>query len=122
METPESVNTITIFAQTNFRGQRWRFGIKRAHRPAHVYIIGKTGTGKSTLIANLARQDAVHGEGFAPFDLHGHLVTQALRHVPEESQRHFIAPLARRIFSNALFSQPKKVRRTRNRSGCVAVT
>ena len=57
-------NGIIVLAETNFRGHRRRFGIKRADRRAHMYVIGKTGTGKSTLIANLARQDALHGEGF----------------------------------------------------------
>lgn len=75
---------ITLFAETNFRDYRARFGIKRADRRAHMYIIGKTGTGKSTLIANLARQDALHGEGFALLDPHGDLVEQVLRSIPEE--------------------------------------
>lgn len=77
-------NPITLLAETNFRSQRRRFGIKRADRRAHVYLIGKTGTGKSTLIANLARQDASHGDGFALLDPHGDLVEQVLRHLPEE--------------------------------------
>src|SRR2546429_5666185 len=75
---------VTALAETNFRNNRRRFGIKRADRRAHMYIIGKTGTGKSTLIANLARQDLVHGEGFALLDPHGDLVDQVLRFVPEE--------------------------------------
>src|SRR5437899_1872292 len=83
-------NQITALAETNFRGQRRRFGIKRADCRAHMYIIGKTGTGKSTLIANLARQDALHGEGFALLDPHGDLVEQVLKLVPEEWQRDLI--------------------------------
>lgn len=63
-----------------------RFGIKRADRCAHSYIIGKTGTGKSTLIANLAHQDILHGEGFALRDPHGDLVEHVLRLVPAERQ------------------------------------
>jgi Type IV secretion-system coupling protein DNA-binding domain len=77
-------------AQTNFRDERHRFGIKRADRRHHMYIVGKTGTGKSTLIANLARQDLVHGEGFALLDPHGDLVEQVLRSVPAERQRDLI--------------------------------
>src|SRR2546427_12273709 len=86
--TPE--NRITALAQTNFRNQRRRFGIKRPDRRAHMYIIGKTGTGKSTLIANLARQALVHGEGFALLDPHGDLVEQVLRSVPEERRADLI--------------------------------
>src|SRR5437016_767765 len=76
-------NRITAIAETNFRSDRRRFGIKRADRSAHMYIIGKTGTGKSTLIANLAKQDLVHGEGFALLDPHGDLVDHVLQFVPE---------------------------------------
>src|SRR3989454_5140784 len=90
MERPGSDNKITAVAVTNFRNDHRRFGIKRADRRAHLYVIGKTGTGKSTLIANLARQDLVHGEGFALLDPHGDLVEQVLRSVPEERQRDLI--------------------------------
>jgi hypothetical protein len=90
MDRPGSDNRITALGVTNFRNQRRRFGIKRADRHHHMYIIGKTGTGKSTLIANLARQDALHGEGFALLDPHGDLVEQVLRSVPEERQKDLI--------------------------------
>ena len=86
--TPE--NRITALAQTNFRNQRRRFGIKRADRRAHIYIVGKTGTGKSTLIANLAHQDIAHGEGFALLDPHGDLVEQVLKFLPKERQHDLI--------------------------------
>src|SRR5947209_15689394 len=90
MESPGLDNRITALAETNFRNQRRRFGIKRADRRAHMYIIGKTGTGKSTLIANLAHQDLLHGEGFALLDPHGDLVEQVLRSVPKERERELI--------------------------------
>src|SRR5437899_4558366 len=83
-------NRITTLAVTNFRNDRRRFGIKRADRRAHMYIVGKTGTGKSTLIANLARQDLAHGEGFALLDPHGDLAEHVLRLVPEERQADLI--------------------------------
>ena len=84
MDTRKPDEKITVVAETNFRNQHHRFGIKRADRRAHMYIIGKTGTGKSTLIANLAHQDLVHGEGVALLDPHGDLVEHVLRLVPEE--------------------------------------
>src|SRR5213080_3565089 len=84
--TRQKHNPITSLAVTNFRNDHHRFGIKRADRRAHMYIIGKTGTGKSTLIANLARQGLVNGEGFALLDPHGDLVEHVLKFVPEERQ------------------------------------
>ena len=51
-----------------------------------MYFIGKTRTGKSTLIASLSHQDLIHGEGFALLDPHGDLVGQVLRSVPEGRQ------------------------------------
>src|SRR5712692_8347574 len=90
MEKHRPEDKITVLAETNFRNQHRRFGIKRADRRAHMYLIGKTGTGKSTLIANLARQDALHGEGFALIDPHGDLVEQVLRTVPEERKADLI--------------------------------
>src|SRR5437879_1634786 len=75
---------ITYFAKTNFRNEAKPFGIKRADRRAHMYIIGKTGTGKSTLLETLIRQDIENGEGLALLDPHGDLVEKVLRAVPEK--------------------------------------
>src|SRR5436190_13771337 len=90
MQGPGSDNRITALAVTNFRNDHRRFGIKRADRRAHMYVIGKTGTGKSTLIATLAHQDIVHGEGFALLDPHGDLVEQVLKSLPKERQHDLI--------------------------------
>lgn len=90
MAPPNSQERIILLGETNFRNQRRRFGIKRADRRAHMYLIGKTGTGKSTLIRNLAHQDLVNGEGFALLDPHGDLVEQVLKAVPEERQTDLI--------------------------------
>jgi Cdc6-like AAA superfamily ATPase len=54
-------NPVTFIAQTNFRNSRRRFGIKRADRRAHIYVVGKTGTGKSSLLGTLIRQDIEAG-------------------------------------------------------------
>jgi DNA helicase HerA-like ATPase len=48
-----------------------------------MYVIGKTGTGKSTLLSTLVRQDLEQGRGLALFDPHGDLVERALEWVPE---------------------------------------
>src|SRR3989441_12284116 len=90
MEPQQPDNRTTALAETNFRNQRRRFGINRAARRTHMYVIGKTGTGKSTLIANLARQVALHAEGFALLDPHGDLVEQVLRFIPQERQHDLI--------------------------------
>ncbi len=65
---------ITLFAQTNFRSQPVTFGIKRSDRRNHLYILGKTGTGKSTLLETLMMDDLKKGCGFALLDPHGDLV------------------------------------------------
>jgi energy-coupling factor transporter ATP-binding protein EcfA2 len=65
---------ISYFARTNFRNRGQLFGIKQADRLSHMYVIGKTGVGKSTLIETLARQDLEAGRGFALIDPHGDLV------------------------------------------------
>jgi DNA-binding XRE family transcriptional regulator len=64
---------ITYFARTNFRRGGRLFGIRRADRLSHMYAIGKTGVGKSTLFETLMRQDLDNGEGFALLDPHGDL-------------------------------------------------
>lgn len=74
----------TIIAETLFRGTEVRFGIKRPDRRKHMYIIGKTGTGKSTLIKNMIIQDMRNGEGVAVLDPHGDLIDELLQFVPEE--------------------------------------
>src|SRR3989449_3194832 len=90
MEPQQPDTRTTALAETNFGNQRRRLGIKRADRRAHMYVIGKTGTGKSTVIANLARQDAANGEGFALLDPHGDLVEQVLRFIPQERQHDLV--------------------------------
>ena len=62
---------ISYFARTNFHQKHKLFGIKQADRLSHVYVVGKTGVGKSTLIETLARQDLEAGRGFALVDPHG---------------------------------------------------
>src|SRR4030042_4667998 len=72
-----------IIGETIFRDTNVRFGIKRDDRRKHMYIIGKTGTGKSTLIKNMIIQDMRAGEGVAVLDPHGQLIDELLEFVPE---------------------------------------
>ena len=74
------------FARVDFRNDDRVFGIKDEDRFSHVYIIGKTGTGKSTLIETMALQDLERGNGFALIDPHGDLVARVAARIPA-SQR-----------------------------------
>lgn len=76
-------NRVTPFAITNYRDIKKRFGIKGKNRQGHMYIVGKTGTGKSTLILNMVVADLRAGEGLALIDPHGDLAEAVLDHVPE---------------------------------------
>jgi len=76
-------NLVTPFAITNYRDIRKRFGIKEKNRRGHMYIIGKTGTGKSTLIENMVISDIEAGNGLALIDPHGDLAEDILHFVPK---------------------------------------
>jgi hypothetical protein len=84
MENPERV---TYFAATDSRGKYIPFGIKSKDRDRHMYVIGKTGMGKSTLLENMAIQDIRNGEGFAFLDPHGKSVETLLDYIPEERMK-----------------------------------
>jgi hypothetical protein len=73
MEPLDRDGAITFFAETNFRGERRRFGIRPRDRRAHLYILGRTGMGKSTLLETLIASDLRAGEGLALLDPHGDL-------------------------------------------------
>lgn len=76
-------NKITYFGQTDARNKKVPFGIKRKDRTKHMYVIGKTGMGKSTLLENLAVQDIQNGEGLAFIDPHGKTAELLLEYIPE---------------------------------------
>lgn len=75
-------NELTIIGETNFRGHREKFGIKAVDRRRHIYIIGKTGMGKSVLLENMVRSDVDHGKGLAVIDPHGDLADDVIDFVP----------------------------------------
>jgi len=91
MEDPKK---ITYFAETDARSQNVPFGIKAVDRLKHLYVIGKTGMGKSTLLENLAAQDIRDGNGMAFIDPHGKTADLLLEYVPEERIKDvlYIAP------------------------------
>jgi type IV secretory pathway TraG/TraD family ATPase VirD4 len=79
-------NQVLHIGRVDFRNDNRPFGIKREDRFSHIYIIGKTGTGKSTLIETMALQDLERGNGFALIDPHGDLVSRVAARIPA-SQR-----------------------------------
>lgn len=74
LHTSSMHESVTGIGALNHRSDRRRFGIKVEDRFLHTYVIGKTGTGKSTLLGNMATQDLAVGKGFALIDPHGDLV------------------------------------------------
>jgi hypothetical protein len=70
------------FAHTNYRDHELEFGLQRADRRRHLYIMGKSGTGKSCLMQLLVRDDMEKGYGCAVLDPHGDLIDDILRLVP----------------------------------------
>lgn len=89
-EAMDHERDITYFARTNHRNTWTPFGIRRVDRRNHMYVIGKTGTGKSTLLKTLALQDIEHGEGLALFDPHGDLAAELVSLVPPDRQEDLI--------------------------------
>jgi energy-coupling factor transporter ATP-binding protein EcfA2 len=77
-------NSITPIGFYNFRGNRdKKFGIKIDDRRRHIYLVGKTGVGKSTLLENMAIADIQSGKGVAIIDPHGELAEKMLDFIPE---------------------------------------
>ncbi|HEC21056.1 MAG TPA: DUF87 domain-containing protein, partial [Candidatus Peregrinibacteria bacterium] len=73
---------ITILGETSFRGERELFGIKQADRRRHIYIIGKTGMGKSVFLENMIHSDILNGKGVAVIDPHGDLADHIIDFIP----------------------------------------
>jgi CxxC-x17-CxxC domain-containing protein len=73
---------VIFFAQTNFRNQMRRFGIKTDDRRRHMYLIGKTGMGKSTILENMIVEDIRAGRGVAVVDPHGDLAEKIIKYIP----------------------------------------
>jgi CxxC-x17-CxxC domain-containing protein len=75
---------IAVFAQTTFRNQFKKFGIKADDRRRHMYLIGKTGMGKSTIQENMIVGDIRAGHGIAVVDPHGDLAEKIIEYIPSE--------------------------------------
>ena len=79
---PPKNKDMVIIGETNFRNQRWRFGIKEDDRRRHMYVVGSTGMGKSEFLKNMAIQDIEAGRGLAFIDPHGDPSDDLLDHIP----------------------------------------
>src|SRR3954469_2938730 len=90
------------------------FGIRRDDRRRPLYAIGKTGTGKSTLLEHLVRQDIGYGEGVALLDPHGDLAERLLDCIPPERTHELCSvdpsDLAQPIGFNIVADQPADTR------------
>lgn len=75
-------NEITFFAETTFRNHRKDFGIKLDDRRRHIYLVGKTGMGKTVMMENMAIQDIRQGRGVAFIDPHGEAAEKLLDFIP----------------------------------------
>jgi len=73
---------ICLFGQTNFRNQLIRFGIKTDDRRRHMYIIGKTGMGKTTMMENMVLHDIYKGHGVGIVDPHGDFAEKIINYIP----------------------------------------
>jgi hypothetical protein len=82
--TPETGDGLSPIAATNFRGHNTMFGMPRADRGRHLYIIGQTGTGKSGMLELLTISDIYSPYGFAVIDPHGDYAQAVLKRIPAE--------------------------------------
>ncbi len=79
---PEPTNDICLFGQTFYRNQMRRFGIKTDDRRRHMYVIGKTGMGKTTVMENMVLNDIYKGHGVGIVDPHGDFAEKIIDFIP----------------------------------------
>lgn len=80
--THDHEHEVTLFAETNYRNQKKRFGIKTDDRRRHMYVIGKTGMGKTTLLENLFYSDMSGDHGCCYIDPHGDTAEKLIDYIP----------------------------------------
>lgn len=81
--TMDDQTQITYIGKVDYRNKMTKFGIKPRDRTKHMYIIGKTGTGKSTFLENMIVQDIQNGHGVAFIDPHGGSADKLLDYIPD---------------------------------------
>lgn len=82
--TPENTpaKELTVLWDTDYRGDKIRFWVRQEDKFRHMYIVGKTWTGKSTFINNMIISDMRAGNGLCLLDPHGELVDDLLEYIP----------------------------------------
>ena len=80
----EEIEDICLFGETNFRNQMRRFGIKLDDRRRHMYVIGKTGMGKTTMMENMVLHDIYSGHGLGVVDPHGDFAEKIINYIPSK--------------------------------------
>ncbi len=122
--TDEDKKYINFFAQTEFKNKNAIFGIKTADRRKHNYIIGKTGAGKTTLIANMAIDDIRKGRGVGIIDPHGDLSETILDFIPNRRLNDvvYLEPFdTERVFSLNVLEVKNKQQKDLVASGIVSI-
>jgi len=72
---------VSYFAKTNFRNSNQVFGIKQSDRLFHFYCVGKTGSGKTSLLLTLAKEDVLSGRGLTFLDVHGDASEELVKYI-----------------------------------------
>jgi len=85
--TETSGDAVSSYGVTNFHSENITFGLKRGDRRRHVYIVGKSGTGKSKMLELLIAEDIRYGHGVGVLDPHGDLVDNILNYIPKERMK-----------------------------------
>jgi hypothetical protein len=78
----DELNSVCYYGMINVDGQTKTFGIQDIDRSRHMYILGKTGMGKSTMLKNMCLQDIYNGKGVCFVDAHGETVQYILDRIP----------------------------------------
>jgi hypothetical protein len=84
MDLPGKEKGTRILGVTDYRNLHFPYGLKKADRRRHMYVLGKTGTGKSTLLKNMVMGDIYEGNGVGVIDPHGDLIEDILALIPED--------------------------------------
>ena len=102
-------NVVTL-GRVCFRNERYKFGMDIEARRRHLWCLGKTGVGKTTLLQGIIKQDLLGGRGFAVIEPHGDLAENTLRIVPKHRKNDVVffdpADESNRVTFNPLYVPP----------------